>query len=87
MISGFDTILSCMHQLIQSKRYHIKLHATTYYKLHAPRWQTGHVEDAVAASRRSVKRLNPLRLNCDTITSHRRLVNTFIHQIVLDLLK
>jgi hypothetical protein len=46
-----------------------------------------HVEDVVAASRGSVKRLNPLRLNCDTITSHGRLVNIFIHQMVLDLLK
>jgi hypothetical protein len=30
---------------------------------------------------------NPLGLKCDTITSPSRLVNTFIHQIVLDLLK
>jgi hypothetical protein len=35
----------------------------------------------------SVKRPNPLGLKCDTITSPRRLVNTFIHQIVPDLLK
>jgi hypothetical protein len=35
----------------------------------------------------SMKRPNPLGLNCDTITSPRRLVNTFIHKIVLDLLK
>jgi hypothetical protein len=34
-----------------------------------------------------VKRPNPLGLKCDTITSPRRLVNTFIHQIVPDLLK
>jgi hypothetical protein len=34
-----------------------------------------------------LKRPDPLGLKCDTITSHRRLVNTFIHQIVLDLLK
>jgi hypothetical protein len=31
--------------------------------------------------------LDPLGLKCDTITSPRRLVNTFIHQIVPDLLK
>jgi hypothetical protein len=35
----------------------------------------------------SVKRLDPLGLKCDTITSPRRLVNTFIHQMILDLLK
>jgi hypothetical protein len=29
---------------------------------------------------------NPLGLKCDTITSPRRLVNTFIHQMILDLL-
>jgi hypothetical protein len=34
-----------------------------------------------------VKRPNPLGLKCDTITSPRRLVNTFIHQMILDLLK
>jgi hypothetical protein len=34
-----------------------------------------------------MKRPNPLGLKCDTITSPRRLVNTFIHQIVPDLLK
>jgi hypothetical protein len=34
-----------------------------------------------------MKRPNPLGLKCDTITSPRRLVNTFIHQMVLDLLK
>jgi hypothetical protein len=34
-----------------------------------------------------VKRPGPLGLKCDTITSPRRLVNTFIHQIVPDLLK
>jgi hypothetical protein len=35
----------------------------------------------------NLKRPDPLGLKCDTITSPRRLVNTFIHQIVLDLLK
>jgi hypothetical protein len=30
---------------------------------------------------------NPLGLKCDTITSHKRLVNIFIHQMVPDLLK
>jgi hypothetical protein len=30
---------------------------------------------------------NPLGLKCDTITSPRRLVNTFIHQMITDLLK
>jgi hypothetical protein len=35
----------------------------------------------------NLKRPNPLGLKWDTITSPRRLVNTFIHQIVLDLLK
>jgi hypothetical protein len=34
-----------------------------------------------------LKRPNPLGLKCDTITSPRRLVNTFIHQMILDLLK
>jgi hypothetical protein len=34
-----------------------------------------------------MKRPNPLGLKCDTITSRRRLVNTFIHQMILDLLK
>jgi hypothetical protein len=34
-----------------------------------------------------VKRPNPLGLKCDTITSPRRLVNTFIHQMITDLLK
>jgi hypothetical protein len=34
-----------------------------------------------------MKRLNPLGLKCDTITSSRKLVNTFIHQMVLDILK
>jgi hypothetical protein len=34
-----------------------------------------------------VANLTALILKCDTITSPRRLVNTFIHQIVLDLLK
>jgi CxxC motif-containing protein len=30
---------------------------------------------------------NPLGLKCDTITSPTRLVNTFIHQMITDLLK
>jgi hypothetical protein len=34
-----------------------------------------------------VKCLNPLGLICDTNTSPRRLVYTFIHQMILDLLK
>jgi hypothetical protein len=34
-----------------------------------------------------LKRPNPLGLKCDTITSPRRLVNTFIHQMITDLLK
>jgi hypothetical protein len=34
-----------------------------------------------------VKRPNHLGLKCDTITSTRRLVNTFIQYMVLDLLK
>jgi hypothetical protein len=36
---------------------------------------------------RCLKRTNPLGLKCDTITSLSRLVNTFIHQVVPDLLK
>jgi hypothetical protein len=43
---------------------------------------TGH-PGAVAG----LKRPNPLRLKCDTITSPKRLVNTFIQQMILDLLK
>jgi hypothetical protein len=35
----------------------------------------------------ALKRPNPLGLKCDTITSPRRLVNTFIQQMILDLLK
>ena len=34
-----------------------------------------------------LKRPNPLGLKCDTITSPRRLVNTFIQQMIPDLLK
>jgi hypothetical protein len=34
-----------------------------------------------------VKRPNPLGLKCDTITSARKLVNTFIHQTISNLLK
>jgi hypothetical protein len=34
-----------------------------------------------------LKRPNPLGLKCGTITSPRRLVNTFIQQMILDLLK
>ena len=34
-----------------------------------------------------MKRPGPLGLKCDTITSPRRLVNTFIHQMIPDLLK
>jgi hypothetical protein len=34
-----------------------------------------------------MQRPNPLGLKCDTITSPRRLVNTFIHQMIADLLK
>jgi hypothetical protein len=34
-----------------------------------------------------VKRPDPLGLKCDTITSPRRLVNIFIHQMILNLLK
>jgi hypothetical protein len=41
-------------------------------------------EGAVAGD---VKRPDPLGLKCDTITSPRRLVNTFIHQMIPDLLK
>jgi hypothetical protein len=33
-----------------------------------------------------VKRPDPLRLKCDTITNLRRLVNIFIHQMIPDLL-
>jgi hypothetical protein len=33
-----------------------------------------------------VKRPNPLGLECDTITSPKRLVNTFIHQMISNLL-
>jgi hypothetical protein len=36
---------------------------------------------------RYMKHPNPLGLKCDTITSPRRLVNTFIHQMITDLLK
>jgi hypothetical protein len=36
---------------------------------------------------RRLKRPNPLGLKCDTITSPRRLVNIFIHQMITDLLK
>jgi hypothetical protein len=39
------------------------------------------------AARGVVKRPNPLGLKCDTITSSRRLVNTFIHQMIPNLLK
>jgi hypothetical protein len=35
----------------------------------------------------TVKHPNPLGLKCDTITSPRRLVNTFIYQMIPDLLK
>jgi hypothetical protein len=35
----------------------------------------------------NVKRPNPLGLKCDTITSPRRLVNTFIHRMISNLLK
>jgi hypothetical protein len=34
-----------------------------------------------------MKRPNPLGLKCDTITNPRRLVNTFIHQMIPYLLK
>jgi hypothetical protein len=34
-----------------------------------------------------LKRPNPLGLKCETITSPRRLVNTFIHRIVPNLFK
>jgi hypothetical protein len=34
-----------------------------------------------------LKRPNSLGLKCDTITSPRRLVNTFIHHMISDLLK
>jgi hypothetical protein len=34
-----------------------------------------------------MKHPDPLGLKCDTITSPRRLVNTFIHQMIPDLLK
>jgi hypothetical protein len=34
-----------------------------------------------------VKRPDPLGLKCDTITSLKRLVDTYIHQMILDLLK
>jgi hypothetical protein len=34
-----------------------------------------------------VKHPGPLGLKCDTITSLRRLVNIFIHQMITDLLK
>jgi hypothetical protein len=37
--------------------------------------------------RNNMKHPNPLGLKCDTITSPRRLVNTFIHQMILDILK
>jgi hypothetical protein len=37
-------------------------------------------------SEEPLKRPNPLGPKCDTITSPRRLVNTFIHQMILDLL-
>jgi hypothetical protein len=36
---------------------------------------------------RKLKHPNPLGLKCDTITSPSRLVNTFIHQMIPDLLK
>jgi hypothetical protein len=42
---------------------------------------------SVIVVRALLKRPNPLGLKCDTITSPRRLVNTFIHQMILDLLK
>jgi hypothetical protein len=43
-------------------------------------WLLSFVED-------KLKRPDPLGLKCDTITSPRRLVNTFIHQMIPDLLK
>jgi hypothetical protein len=39
------------------------------------------------ACTKDLKRPDPLGLKCDTITSPRRLVNTFIHQMISDLLK
>jgi hypothetical protein len=51
------------------------------------RTATGAVRWCTGLSGAPLKRSNPLKLKCDTITSHRRLVNTFIHQIVPDLLK
>jgi hypothetical protein len=63
-----------------------------------PLYSQGHTSSAGFQTRRRVwlsavgiswelKRPNPLGLKCDTITSPRRLVNTFIHQMITDLLK
>jgi hypothetical protein len=49
-------------------------------------WQRSWVE-LVWRGRSLVKRPDPLGLKCDTITSPRRLVNTFIHQMISDMLK
>jgi hypothetical protein len=42
---------------------------------------------AIRSVGEAMKRPDPLGLKCDTITSPRRLVNTFIHQMIPDLLK
>jgi hypothetical protein len=49
------------------------------FSLYCP-WCTGHCPVRL-------KRPDPLGLKCDTITSPSRLVNTFIHQMIPDLLK
>ena len=43
--------------------------------------------DWVVAMQEELKHPDPLGLKCDTITSPRRLVNTFIHQMIPNLLK
>jgi hypothetical protein len=44
-------------------------------------------EGKISLPRMPLKRPNPLGLKCDTITSPGRLVNAFIQQMILDLLK
>jgi hypothetical protein len=54
------------------------------------RLERGHLASAYSSgsSRLDTRSVpNPLGLKCDTITRSRRLVNTFIHQMILDLLK
>jgi hypothetical protein len=69
------------------RQMNVVIHPLNFYTEKVMKWTKAFVCKISSQVSKNSEVPNPLKLKCDTITSLRRLVNTFIHQIVLDLLK